>query len=84
MPRQILFVNALQSILIFHLGVNWIRVSLHVDYEGAMQLRVTSLPGDGIGPEVTLQAIRVLEEVAGGFGHDLELDEKVPLRSQLP
>src|SRR5712671_5799600 len=41
-----------------------------------MQLRVTSLPGDGIGPEVTLQAICVLEEVAGGFGHTLELDEK--------
>ncbi len=41
-----------------------------------MQLRVTSLPGDGIGPEVILQAIRVLEEVAGGFGHDLELDEQ--------
>ena len=41
-----------------------------------MQLRVTSLPGDGIGPEVILQAVRVLEEVAGGFGHDLELDEK--------
>jgi|SRR5271165_116291 len=41
-----------------------------------MQLRVTSLPGDGIGPEVTLQAVRVLETVADGFGHDLELDEK--------
>lgn len=41
-----------------------------------MQLRVTSLPGDGIGPEVTLQAVRVLEAVADGFGHDLELDEK--------
>jgi 3-isopropylmalate dehydrogenase len=41
-----------------------------------MQLRITSLPGDGIGPEVTQQAIRVLEEVAAGFGHDLELDEK--------
>jgi 3-isopropylmalate dehydrogenase len=41
-----------------------------------MQLRVTSLPGDGIGPEVTSQAICVLEEVATGFGHDLELDEK--------
>jgi 3-isopropylmalate dehydrogenase len=41
-----------------------------------MQLRVTSLPGDGIGPEVTLQAIRVLEETVSGFGHDLELDEK--------
>ncbi len=41
-----------------------------------MQLRVTSLPGDGIGPEVTSQAVFVLEEVARGFGHDLELDEK--------
>jgi 3-isopropylmalate dehydrogenase len=41
-----------------------------------MQLRVTSLPGDGIGPEVTSQAICVLEEVATGFGHELELDEK--------
>jgi 3-isopropylmalate dehydrogenase len=41
-----------------------------------MQLRVVSLPGDGIGPEVTSQAICVLEEVASGFGHDLELDEK--------
>jgi 3-isopropylmalate dehydrogenase len=41
-----------------------------------MQLRVTSLPGDGIGPEVILQAIRVLKEVAEGFGHYLELNEK--------
>src|SRR5271170_4650757 len=41
-----------------------------------MQLTVTSLPGDGIGTEVISQAICVLEEVATGFGHDLELDEK--------
>jgi 3-isopropylmalate dehydrogenase len=41
-----------------------------------MQFRVTSLPGDGIGPEVTSQAICVLEELVSGFGHDLELDEK--------
>ena len=41
-----------------------------------MRLRVTSLPGDGIGPEVTLQAVRVLEEIVDGFGHDLDLDEK--------
>jgi 3-isopropylmalate dehydrogenase len=41
-----------------------------------MRLRVTSLPGDGIGPEVTSQAIVVLKRVARGFGHDLELDEK--------
>ncbi len=41
-----------------------------------MQHRDTTLPGDGIGPEVISQAIAVLEEVASGFGHDLELDEK--------
>ena len=41
-----------------------------------MKLRVTSLPGDGIGPEVTLQAVRVLEEIADAFGHRLEVDEK--------
>jgi 3-isopropylmalate dehydrogenase len=41
-----------------------------------MQLRVTSLPGDGIGPEVTTQAIRVLEEIASGFGHELLVEEK--------
>ena len=41
-----------------------------------MRLRVTSLPGDGIGPEVTRQAIRVLEEMARSFGHELELTEK--------
>ena len=41
-----------------------------------MKLRITSLPGDGIGPEVTLQAIHVLQETAVGFGHTLELAEK--------
>ena len=41
-----------------------------------MRLCVTCLPGDGIGPEVTSQAILVLKEVAGGFGHELKLDEK--------
>ncbi len=41
-----------------------------------MQLRITSLPGDGIGPEVTAQAIRILKEIANGFGHDLAIDEK--------
>jgi 3-isopropylmalate dehydrogenase len=41
-----------------------------------MRLRVTSLPGDGIGPEVTSQAISILREVASGFGHELTVDEK--------
>jgi len=41
-----------------------------------MLLRITSLPGDGIGPEVTSQAIRVLNEVIRGFGHELKIEEK--------
>jgi 3-isopropylmalate dehydrogenase len=41
-----------------------------------MNLHITSLPGDGIGPEVTRQAVRVLEEVARSFGHELDLNEK--------
>ncbi len=40
-----------------------------------MKLEITTLPGDGIGPEVTAEAIRVLEAVTGRFGHDLEARE---------
>ncbi len=32
------------------------------------------LPGDGIGPEVTDQAIRVLQSIATRFGHSFELE----------
>ena len=38
---------------------------------------VTLIPGDGIGPEVTDQAVRVLQAVAGGFGHEVELQTKL-------
>jgi 3-isopropylmalate dehydrogenase len=41
-----------------------------------MKLRITTLPGDGIGPEVTAEAVRVLTEVADGFGHDLAIEQK--------
>ncbi|HET7208564.1 MAG TPA: 3-isopropylmalate dehydrogenase [Terriglobales bacterium] len=41
-----------------------------------MLLKITVLPGDGIGPEVTHEAIRVLEAIADGFGHDLRLNHK--------
>ena len=37
-----------------------------------MNLRVTLLPGDGIGPEVTTQATAVLEAVCKKFSHTLE------------
>ena len=41
-----------------------------------MLLNLTILPGDGIGPEVTEQAVRVLEAVAGVFGHQIQLQRK--------
>lgn len=42
-----------------------------------MLLKITVLPGDGIGPEVTEQAVRVLQSVAEIFGHQLELQHKL-------
>jgi len=41
-----------------------------------MLLNLTILPGDGIGPEVTDEAVRVLELVAETFGHQLGLTRK--------
>src|SRR5690348_1653790 len=41
-----------------------------------MKYNITVLPGDGIGPEVTDQAVNVLQTVAEGFGHDLQIQQK--------
>ncbi len=41
-----------------------------------MLLNLTILPGDGIGPEVTEQAVLVLQSVADAFGHQIELHRK--------
>jgi len=40
-----------------------------------MRARIAVLGGDGIGPEVTAEAVRVLEAVAGRFGHEFEFVE---------
>ncbi|MGH9613018.1 MAG: isocitrate/isopropylmalate family dehydrogenase, partial [Bryobacteraceae bacterium] len=40
-----------------------------------MNLRILILPGDGIGAEVTREAVKVLEEVSRKFGHTLSLSE---------
>ncbi len=42
-----------------------------------MQLRIVVLPGDGVGPEVTEQAVRVLREVANIHGHNFHFAEHV-------
>jgi len=41
-----------------------------------MTLKITVLPGDGIGPEVIEQAVAVLGAVADKFGHRLEAQSK--------
>src|SRR5579864_6357222 len=41
-----------------------------------MLLKLTILPGDGIGPEVTEQAVLVLQAVADAFGHQVQLQRK--------
>ena len=41
-----------------------------------MKLRIAVLAGDGIGPEVTAQAVRVLETVADRHGHTFEFEER--------
>jgi 3-isopropylmalate dehydrogenase len=37
-----------------------------------MKLNIAVLPGDGIGPEVTKQAIKVLEAIASEFNHNFK------------
>jgi 3-isopropylmalate dehydrogenase len=40
-----------------------------------MQLAVLVLPGDGIGVEVTREAVKVLRQVGSRYGHELRLTE---------
>jgi len=40
-----------------------------------MKAKITVLGGDGIGPEVTAEAVRVLEAVAARYGHEFEFVE---------
>src|SRR4051812_23006675 len=40
-----------------------------------MELKILVLPGDGIGVEVTREAVRVLERVTSKFGHKLSYKE---------
>lgn len=42
-----------------------------------MNATILTLPGDGIGPEVTAQAVRVLEAVASRFGHEFTFTERL-------
>ncbi|MCF0176792.1 MAG: 3-isopropylmalate dehydrogenase [Bacteroidales bacterium] len=37
-----------------------------------MKLKIAKLPGDGIGPEVVEQAVKVVDAIARKFGHEVE------------
>src|SRR5215471_14140906 len=41
-----------------------------------MKIKIVTLPGDGIGPEVTSEAIQILEAITAKFGHQLDVTSK--------
>ncbi|HEY9436161.1 MAG TPA: isocitrate/isopropylmalate family dehydrogenase, partial [Blastocatellia bacterium] len=42
-----------------------------------MKSKITVLPGDGIGVEVTREAVACLETIAKKFGHEFEFGEQL-------
>ncbi len=42
-----------------------------------MNFKITLLPGDGIGPEIVTEAVRVLDVVASKFGHSFAYTERL-------
>ena len=40
-----------------------------------MKAKIAILPGDGVGPEIVAEAVKVLNAVAHRFGHDFEMTE---------
>ena len=44
-----------------------------------MEFNVAVLPGDGIGPEVTVEAVKVLDAVGRRFGHTFNTEQGLSL-----
>ncbi|MCI9144412.1 MAG: 3-isopropylmalate dehydrogenase, partial [Lachnospiraceae bacterium] len=40
-----------------------------------MELHITCIPGDGIGPEIIAEAKKVLEKTASVYGHKMIFDD---------
>ena len=40
-----------------------------------MKAYITIMPGDGVGPEITREAVKVLQAIETSFGHDFTLEE---------
>lgn len=41
----------------------------------ARKAKIVALPGDGIGPEIVREGVRVLQAVAQRFGHEFQIEE---------
>src|ERR1044072_5512826 len=48
---------------------------MNTDFNGFMRVKITTLPGDGIGPEVTKEAVTVLQTVAALHGYRFDFEE---------
>jgi 3-isopropylmalate dehydrogenase len=55
-------------------GLIWSAVLVTAFFQG-MKLNIVVLPGDGVGPEVTEQAVLVLREIANIHGHNFQFTE---------
>ena len=42
-----------------------------------MNFNITLLPGDGIGPEVVAEAVRVLDTIASKYKHSFAYQERL-------
>ena len=40
-----------------------------------MKANIVLLPGDGVGPEIVAETVKVLKAVATRFGHDFDMTE---------
>lgn len=43
-----------------------------------MNYKIAVIPGDGIGPEVTAEAVKILDATASAFGHNFEYEYLLP------
>ena len=43
-----------------------------------MELKITCIPGDGIGPEIVTEAKKVLNKVAEVYGHKMNFTDILP------
>lgn len=42
-----------------------------------MDFKIVTLPGDGIGPDITKEAVKVLDKAASVYGHSFNYEEKL-------